>query len=405
MIQYIKQFFLLFIVIKSYNSFLLKLFRKRVTSMKPILFNDLIFQENMKSSRFAMKMQLQGLMSVESELIDLYEQRRESVVFISKLSQSFNPLQWNMMEIPSLSGSGFVWDQDLGYIVTNYHVVENQKEMLVTFVNKTNGNRESFRANLHGSDKDKDIAVLKLQLNNQSLILPAALPLGNSTSVRVGQYAIAIGNPFGLDQTLTSGIISGLGRQIRSSTGNIIFDMIQSDCSINPGNSGGPLLDSSGRLIGMNTAILTPSGAFSGVGLSIPVDTLKVVVSGIIKNGYFVKPKTGLELVGGYQARLLGIETGLLVVNVLPGSAAEIAGIRSLSKQSLLSRNDITNADIILQVNNMNCNTEADLLQATYNKSPGDIIELTLLRSLSTVSNNNKQKRDSRQVKVQLKLS
>lgn len=184
----------------------------------------------------------------ENDLIELYETARYGVAYISKLSQTFNPILMNVMEVPSLSGSGFVWNSE--YLVTNYHVIQNQKEVLVTFTTSAN-TRESYKATIRGFDKERDIAVLKLIVPSSMPSIPPAIPLGESKSLRVGQYALAIGNPFGLDQTLTSGIISGLGRQVKSPSGSTIYDMIQIDAAINPGNSGGPLLDSSGSIIGM----------------------------------------------------------------------------------------------------------------------------------------------------------
>ena len=176
-----------------------------------------------------------SLNSHEMDTINLYESRRESVVYISKLSHTFNPLFMNVMEFPSLTGSGFVWNDD--YIITNNHVVENQKEVFVTFVNKLDGARKGYRATVRGGDKEKDIAVLKLINDSISIQLPPPLPLGTSSQLRVGQTVLAIGNPFGLDQTLTSGIISGLGRQIKTTESNTIYDMIQTDAAINPGIS------------------------------------------------------------------------------------------------------------------------------------------------------------------------
>lgn len=339
-------------------------------------------------------------------MIELYKARRSSVVYISTIFQTLDLLSMNMMEIPQSSGTGFIWEND--YIVTNNHVVDGQSEVLVTFVNNTDGTRQSFKAKIKGGDKEKDIAVLKL-VKEADVKLPSFIPLSDSSQLSVGQFVAAIGNPFGLDQTLTTGVISGLGRQIRAGNG-VIFDMIQTDAAINPGNSGGPLLDSSGRLIGMNTAIYSTSGTFSGVGFAIPVDILKVVVNCIIKNGSFVKPKTGLQFIGGYQAKRLGIEDGLIVLSVARGSPADEAGLRSVPKNSFLSPQDILSADVILKVNNRRVFTEADFFQAIYSKAVGDTIDITIRRSVTNmvnsvlVSGNNNEKKPFREVSLQLKL-
>jgi S1-C subfamily serine protease len=348
--------------------------------------------------------------SQELDLINVYESRRDSVAYISRISQAFNPLLMNVMEIPSLSGSGFIWDES--HIVTNNHVIDGQKEVFVTFVNAKNGSRQSYRAQVRGGDKERDIAVLKVISNNGPLTLPPPLPLADPSNIIVGQSVAAIGNPFGLDQTLTSGIVSGLGRQIRTQIGNVIYDMIQTDAAINPGNSGGPLLDSNGRLIGMNTAIYSTSGTFSGVGFAIPVDMLEVVVNCIIKTGSFQKPSTGIQFVGGYQAKLLGVEDGLLVLSVVPGSPAEQAGIRTVPKNSFFTTSDIALADVILRVNGKSVLTEADFLQSIYNKQSGDMIEITVRRAIVPPSEYpsasqtaiQDKKKESREVTLQLRL-
>lgn len=354
--------------------------------------------------------------SQENELIKLYESIRESVIYISRINQAFNPLMMNMMEVPSLSGSGFVWQDE--FIVTNNHVVDGQNEVLVTFIRASDGERKSFRARVKGGDKEKDIAVLELvkERDSREYKVPQPLLLAASSKLRVGQFVIALGNPFGLETSLTTGIISGLGRQLQGPGGNVFCDMIQTDAAINPGNSGGPLLNSAGQLIGMNTAIYSTSGAFSGVGFAIPADILKVVVDVIIKKGVFSKPKTGLEFVGGYQAKLLGVD-GLLVLNVAPGSPAEVSGIRPVSKSAFLSSADIASADVIKKVNGKPVLSEADFLQATYGNTPGDVISIVVKRAVVTtaapaaqytqtnISNDQSKKVAHREVTLQLRLS
>ena len=294
----------------------------------------------------------------ENAMISLFERVRPSVVYISTFLQAFNPLQLNVMEVPNQTGSGFVWDA-FGHVVTNYHVVGPSavnSDVQITFLND-DGFRETWRAKVRGVDADKDIAVLKLTEDTtdrrgregaaRRAIRP--VPLGASKSLRVGQLAIAIGNPFGLDQTLTTGVVSGLGRQVMSPTRKPIYNMIQTDAAIKPGNSGGPLLDSSGQVIGMNTAIYSTSGASAGIGFAIPIDTMKVVVETIIRDGKVTRPATGIVFyTGPYQAQSLGVDRGLVVVSVAPGSPAANAGIRGISRSSFSS---MALGDIVIAVN------------------------------------------------------
>lgn len=250
-----------------------------------------------------------GLFKDEEVITALFEKARPSVVYISTLRTAFNPITFNTLEIPSQTGSGFVWDER--HIVTNAHVLQagrggadlsakSDETFLVTLLQGSpspshppaNPGRQSYRARIKGIDAAQDVAVLELlpsaptPKSTPALTrsppppLPTLLPLqhGSSSLLRVGQAAIAIGNPFGLDLTLTTGVVSGLGRTVGLAPQQALYDMVQTDASINPGNSGGPLLDSSGRLIGMNTAIYTTSGTSGGIGFAIPVDTLKVLI-------------------------------------------------------------------------------------------------------------------------------
>jgi S1-C subfamily serine protease len=324
-----------------------------------------------------------SLLEYENELIALFENARPSVVFISTLNTVFNPWRMNVMEIPSQSGSGYVWDLD-GIIVTNYHVlgqpatglVDTYAEYMVSFVNK-DGSREGIKAKVCGVDADKDVAVLKLNTLPTTQKLKC-IDVGVSECLRVGQLTLAIGNPFGLDQTLTTGVVSGLGRQVMAPNKKTIFNMIQTDAAINPGNSGGPLLDSQGKLIGMNTAIYSTSGQSSGVGFAVPVDTIKVIVELILKNGKYDKPETGLVFIGGNEAKaLFGVKRGLVVTQVLPNSAAEAAGFRPSTRTF---PNVINLADVIVESNGRKVDTEADFLSSIDLKLPGDIIDMKVLR-------------------------
>ena len=314
----------------------------------------------------------------EKNRIKLFETVRPSVVYISKFAQAFNPMLMNVMEIPAQTGSGFVWDDK--HIVTNFHVVgQGTTEVQVTFVDNE-GNREAFRASVRGVDPDKDIAVLKLIESSDKPLRPLKpLTIGSSNNLRVGQSAIAIGNPFGLDHTLTTGVVSGLGRMLVTPGRRPIFNMIQSDAAINPGNSGGPLLDSMGRLIGMNTAIYSTSGSSAGVGFAIPVDTLKAVVETIVRDGKVVRPATGIQYLSGDQSRALGVTKGIVVLGVSPGSSAETAGLRGITRSMFAP---ISLGDIIIAINGKKINTEGDFLKGLDGKKVGDTIDLTILRNI-----------------------
>jgi S1-C subfamily serine protease len=317
--------------------------------------------------------------SEEVRRIAIFEKTSPSVVYIDTFVERRDSLTTNEIEVPLGSGSGFVWDKD-GHIVTNYHVVQNAQTAQVTillsgsdaviasnkiaaattsdpilggssitattststslgsigrsrFSSNNNSNKKSgsnmlrrvFTARIVGVDPGKDIAVLKIDADS-SFLFP--ISVGTSKGIKVGQQAMAIGNPFGLDHTLTVGVVSGTGREVRSPIGRPITDVIQTDAAINPGNSGGPLLDSSGRLIGMNTAIYSPSGASAGIGFAIPVDAVKFIVNTLIRDGQVVRAILGISLLGSKQARTLGINTGVLVLDVPPDSPAAKAGLK-----------------------------------------------------------------------------
>jgi len=199
----------------------------------------------------------------EKGTISLFKAVSPSVVYITTMAVRQEFFSLRALEVPQGAGSGFVWN-DNGYIVTNYHVIAEAQGARVTLAD-----RSTWSAQLVGAEPDKDIAVLKIDAPKH--LLPP-IPLGTSSDLQVGQKVFAIGNPFGFDQTLTTGVISGLGREIESATHRLIQGVIQTDAAINPGNSGGPLLDSAGRVIGINTAIVSPSGAYAGIGFAVPVD-------------------------------------------------------------------------------------------------------------------------------------
>lgn len=344
---------------------------------------------------------LRALLQSEERLIDIYKAAAKSVVYISTLNRAFNPILFNVLEIPSQTGSGFVWSDR--FVVTNAHVVEAgggsgsvkiDTMYLITFLQDETRGRPgivSYRAKLRGLDSSKDVAVLEIvqDASGKALTPQDATPFrpidkGESKDLAVGQQAIAIGNPFGLDLTMTTGIVSGLGRTIGMGArggGTTIFDAIQTDAFINPGNSGGPLLDSSGRLIGMNTAIYTTSGSSSGVGFAIPVDSLKVWVSMLIQDAKIAIPKTGLVLLGGHAARALGVVRGVVVLSVQPGSSAAVAGIRAAST---LPATAALKNDIILSCQGQPVDTDVDFqkeVQAATLKG-GNTIKLSVSRAV-----------------------
>ena len=254
----------------------------------------------------------------EKATIELFENAAPAVVYITTSSVQRNYWSRNAYEVPSGSGSGFIWDTQ-GHIVTNYHVIQG-----ASTVNVVLNDQSAHEAEVVGVDQTKDIAVLRIKASKNSL---TPLPIGASDNLKVGQSVFAIGNPFGLDQTLTTGIVSALGREITSVANTQITDVIQTDAAINPGNSGGPLLDSRGQLIGINTAIYSPSGASAGIGFSVPVNVVKFAVPEIIKYGKVRRPFLGVRFFEESEIgrlRRLGIE-GLLVKEVYERTAASKA--------------------------------------------------------------------------------
>jgi S1-C subfamily serine protease len=307
------------------------------------------------------------LTSDEIEIINLFEIAAPSVVFITTTNVRKDYWSRNITEIPRGTGSGFIWDKQ-GHIVTNFHVVEGANRITVTLSDKS-----SWEAELIGSAPNKDLAVLKIDAPKDLLF---NIPLGRSDNLRVGQDVLAIGNPFGLDQTLTTGIISALGREIQSIGGRPIREVIQTDAAINPGNSGGPLLDSRGQLIGVNTAIYSPSGAYAGIGFSIPVDAVNWVVPDLINYGEIKRPVLGVEL-ASMQINQQIPGGGIMIVGVSPGDAAEKAGIKGVSRDR---KGNIVLGDIIKQMDDQKINSNNDLILALENYEPGDTISLKIIR-------------------------
>ena len=313
------------------------------------------------------------LTPAEQATIKLFENAAPSVCFITTTNlRRLDFFSRDVSEIPRGSGSGFVWDKD-GHIITNYHVIQGADRATVTLADRT-----TWQASLVGYAPEKDLAVLKIDAPENNL---RPIPLGTSHDLRVGQSVYAIGNPFGLDQTLTTGIVSALGREIESVAGIPIRDAIQTDAAINPGNSGGPLLDSSGRLIGVNTAIYSPSGASAGIGFSIPSEVVGWVVPDLIKYGKINRPTLGLELARQQITQRLGLEGGL-IINVIPGSPADKAGIRPTKRNRY---GEILLGDIVLSVGEDKIRSNNDLTLALEKYKPGDRVMVRLLRDDETI--------------------
>lgn len=310
----------------------------------------------------------------ETATIQLFERVSSSVCFITTSNVSQDYRSRNVMEVPRGSGSGFVWDKN-GNIVTNFHVIQGADRATVTLSDRT-----AWDAEVVGVSPEKDLAVLRIKAPAAKL---SPIQPGQSQNLKVGQSVYAIGNPFGLDQTLTTGIVSALGREIESVARVPIRDVIQTDAAINPGNSGGPLLDSSGKLIGVNTAIYSPSGASAGIGFSIPVDAVKWVIPELIKYGKVQRPTLGIEIAPDQIKERLGIEEGALVINVAEGSAAARAGIRP----TLRSRaGEITLGDVIVSINNdaIKNGNEISLILEKY--KPGNTVNVKVVRDGKTTN-------------------
>lgn len=249
----------------------------------------------------------------EQSTIDLFNAVSPSVVFITTTAIQRDFFNMNVFEIPHGTGSGFIWDEQ-GHVVTNFHVIQQAHGVEVTLADQT-----SWPARVVGVEPDKDLALLKLDIPAGKL---KPIAVGRSGDLQVGQTVFAIGNPFGLDHTLTTGVISGLGREIESITRRPIWGVIQTDAAINPGNSGGPLLDSAGRLIGINTAIYSPSGAYAGIGFAVPVDTVARLIPQLIQYGRALKPGLGIAIADDQVMRRFG-KQGVLVLSVAPGGPAD----------------------------------------------------------------------------------
>ena len=308
----------------------------------------------------------------EQATIRLFENAKDSVVFISTRAEVRDFWTRNVFSVPRGTGSGFIWD-DAGHVITNYHVIENASEATVKLADG-----RSFKAGLVGASPAHDIAVLKIGVGFKR---PPPVPLGTSQDLKVGQKVYAIGNPFGLDWTLTDGIVSALDRSLggEGRNGVTIEHLIQTDAAINPGNSGGPLLDSAGRLIGINTAIYSPSGASAGIGFAVPVDTVNRVVPELIRHGKYLRPALGIEVddrLNQGLARQRGV-AGVVILRVGRGSAAEAAGLKGAT---LARDGGIVPGDIIVAIQGQAVESVGKLLARLDDFQVGQTVKVTVLR-------------------------
>ncbi len=309
----------------------------------------------------------------ERATIALFRQASPSVVYITTLARQRDFFSLNMAEIPQGSGSGFIWDQE-GHVITNFHVIQGASGAKVTLADHS-----VWDAQLVGVAPDHDLAVLYVKVPKNQL---RPLAIGTSADLEVGQSVFAIGNPFGLDQTLTTGIISALGREINATTGRTIAGVIQTDAAINPGNSGGPLLDSAGRLIGVNTAIFSPSGSNSGIGFAVPVDTVNRIVPQLIRQGEITRAGLGVRIGDDNVSRRLNLP-GVLIIEVDKGSAAEAAGLRSTQVDA---KGRVKLGDVIVAIDGERIETSNELFNAMEKRAVGETVKVTVLRGESRVS-------------------
>ena len=303
----------------------------------------------------------------ERATMAVFEKATKSVVFISNTAIQRDFWSLDIMEVPQGSGSGFVWNKQ-GHIVTNFHVIYGASSIKVTLAD-----RSEYRAALIGADPDHDLAVLQIQAPDEALV---PVTVGTSHDLRVGQKVLAIGNPFGLDHTLTTGVVSALGRTIRSMSNRTIEGVVQTDAAINPGNSGGPLLDGIGRLIGVNTQIVSPSGAFAGIGFAVPVDTVNRIVPELIKYGKLIRPGLGVSLVPDAMAKRWGIK-GLIIGKVTRGGPADRAGLKG-ARETMTGRVEL--GDIILAVAGKPVDSVDDLMDVMEDHKVGEKVTVEILR-------------------------
>lgn len=314
--------------------------------------------------------ELKALLEYEQNTINVFQQNVGSVVNVSNIRLA--RLGWFDMhatEIPRGAGSGFIWDEQ-GHIVTNYHVIMDGDSFLISF----HGDSKQYSATLVGSEPRQDIAVLKVQDPPENL---RPVQMGESQSLIVGQKAMAIGNPFGLDHTITSGIVSATDRQIPGIGDVTIRGMIQTDAPINPGSSGGPLLNSRGEVIGMNTLIFSRSGASAGVGFAVPSESIKRIVPQLIEHGRITRPGLGIGILPDYHRARFGIEQGIVITHVDPSSGAYQAGLRGMSRDA---RGRHILGDVVLAINGKAINSFDDIYHVLADYQVGDEVKVKFKR-------------------------
>jgi S1-C subfamily serine protease len=310
----------------------------------------------------------QSLSPEELSTIAVFEKAAQSVVYITNTAVRRDLWSLNTFEVPQGSGSGFIWNRK-GHIVTNYHVIYGADSIQVVL-----DDQSTHDARIIGVDPDHDLAVLQITAPADTL---KPVDLGSSNDLQVGQRVLAIGNPFGLDHTLTTGVVSALGRSIKSVTNRTIEGVIQTDAAINPGNSGGPLLNSAGQLIGVNTQIVSPSGAFAGIGFAVPVDIVKRVVPQLIQYGKVIRPGLGISLIPDSIATRWGVK-GVVIAKVQQGSMAAQAGLQGL-EESQAGR--IRLGDVIISIDGEAVRTYDDLARILDRHNVGDRITVGVRRN------------------------
>ena len=308
----------------------------------------------------------------EQATIDLFRRTSPSVVHITTLETQRDLFSMNVQQVPRGAGTGFVWD-DQGHVVTNYHVIQGGSSARVTLADQS-----SYPAKLVGAFPDRDLAVLRIEVPAAKL---PPIPLGSSRDLLVGQRVFAIGNPFGLDQSLTTGIVSALNREIESFNQRTIRGVIQTDAAINPGNSGGPLLDSAGRLVGVNTQIASPSGASAGIGFAIPADEVNRIVPRLIRDGRYLRPAIGVTAGGSGLHRALNLPKGVALVQVNPGGPAARAGLQPFRRGG---NGEVVPGDVITAVNDEPITDLDAMLTQLERRQPGDNVTLSVWRSGQT---------------------
>jgi len=311
----------------------------------------------------------------EQATIELFERSRASVVFISTREQVRDIWTRDVFSVQRGTGSGFIWDA-AGHVITNFHVIEGASGATVRLADG-----RDYQASLVGASPAHDIAVLRIGVGLSER--PPPVPVGTSADLQVGQKVFAIGNPFGLDWTLTTGIVSALDRSLENDAGSTIEHLIQTDAAINPGNSGGPLLDSAGRLIGITTAIFSPSGASAGIGFAVPVDTVNRVVPQLIRDGRYIRPALGIVIDERINRRLVAMTrtSGVFVLRVAPDSSAERAGLQAAR---IGSQGEFVAGDVITGVDGRPISSVAELLGRLDDHAVGDTVQLQVLRDSRT---------------------